>query len=70
MQGPQAHSSTLAPLARMSERAPESASMERTCLDPGEMERLTSGRIVLPFNRAATFSMSKSEELVHEPMQT
>ena len=70
MQGPQAHSSSLAPLANISESAPQSASIESTCLEPGEMERLTEGEMVLPFKSAATFSISKSDELVQEPMQT
>ena len=35
MQGPQAHSSTLAPLAMMSVSAPQSASISSTCLEPG-----------------------------------
>ena len=34
------------------------------------MERLTEGSMVLPFSRAATLSISNSEELVQEPMQT
>lgn len=58
MQGPQAHSRTLAPDAMISDRAPQSASMARTCLDPGEIERLTLGSMVFPLRRAATLSMS------------
>ena len=68
--GPQAHSSTLAPLAMISVNAPQSASISSTCFDPGETERLTSGRMVLPLSSAATFSISYNEELVQEPMQT
>ena len=70
MQGPQAHSSTLAPLAMMSVSAPQSASISNTCLEPGDTERLTSGRMVLPLRSAATFSISYNEEFVQEPMQT
>ena len=70
MQGPQAHSSTRAPLWRMSLSAPHSDSMRSTCLEPGEMDRLTSGEICFPLRMAATFSMSSSEELVQEPMHT
>ena len=70
MQGPQAHSKTLAPLARISDRAPQSASIDRTCLEPGEMDRLTSGLMVFPLSKAATFSISNRDELVQEPMQT
>ena len=43
MQGPQAHSSTRAPLARMSDRAPQSLSMVSTCREPGDTDRLTEG---------------------------
>ena len=70
MQGPQAHSSSLAPLARMSDSAPLSASMVSTCFEPGDTERLTPGAMVRPFKSAAAFSISRREELVQEPMQT
>ena len=70
IQGPHAHSSTLAPDAIISERAPLSASIPSTCLEPGDMERLTSGETVFPLRIAATLSISKSDELVHEPIQT
>lgn len=43
MQGPQAHSRIRAPAAMRSAKAPFSASMLYTCLEPGAMERLTSG---------------------------
>ena len=52
MQGPQAHSSTRAPLERMSASAPQAESICKTCLEPGEMERLTVGATVLPFKMA------------------
>ena len=58
MHGPHAHSRTLAPAARISESAPQSASMARTCFDPGETERLTSGFTTFPFRIFATLSMS------------
>ena len=70
MHGPHAHSSRRAPLARMSVSAPQSESMVSTCFDPGEMDRLTPGAMVLPLSRAATLSISSSDEFVHEPMQT
>ena len=70
MQGPQAHSSTRAPLASMSASAPQAESICKTCLEPGEMERLTVGATVLPFKMAATRRRSRSEELVQEPTQT
>ena len=50
--------------------APHSASMVSTCLEPGEMDRLTEGWMVQPFSSAATFSISCREELVQEPMHT
>ena len=43
MQGPQAHSSSRAPLARMSDNAPQSLSMVSTCREPGDTDRLTEG---------------------------
>ena len=50
--------STRAPAAIMSARAPFSASMVKTCLDPGEMVRLTLGCTVFPLRMRATLSMS------------
>ena len=70
MQGPQAHSRSRAPLARMSLRAPQSESIVRTCLDPGDTDTLTEGAMALPFSSAATFSRSMRLELVQEPMHT
>ena len=70
MHGPHAHSSRRAPLESMSVSAPQSASMVSTCFDPGETDRLTPGATVLPLSRAATFSISSSDEFVQEPMQT
>ena len=70
MHGPHAHSSRRAPLARMSVSAPQSASMVSTCFDPGEIDRLTPGAMVLPLSMAATLSISNRDEFVHEPMQT
>ena len=49
MQGPQAHSSSRAPLARISSNAPHLASMDNTCREPGEIDKLTWGVIFLPF---------------------
>ena len=46
MQGPQAHSSTLAPAATIFASAPFDASMVSTCREPGEMTRLTFGATV------------------------
>ena len=54
----------------MSVSAPEFASMVNTCLEPGDIDKLTVGAIFLPFKSFATLSISKSDELVHEPMQT
>ena len=54
----------------MSVSAPQSASMVSTCFDPGEIDRLTPGAMVLPLSRAATLSISNRDEFVHEPMQT
>ena len=68
--GPHAHSKSLAPDAKISPNAPQSESIRNTCLEPGEIERLTSGEMVLPFNIAATLSISNSEELVQEPIHT
>ena len=45
-------------------------SIENTCLDPGDIERLTLSSMVFPLSMEATLSMSVSEELVHDPMQT
>ena len=70
MQGPQAHSSTRAPLASMSVSAPQSASIDSTWRLPGEIDRLTEGFTVRPFSSAATFSISIRLELVQEPMHT
>ena len=70
MHGPHAHSRTRAPDAMISESAPVSESILSTCFDPGDMERLTDGSIVFPLSIAATFSISNSEELVHDPMHT
>ena len=70
MHGPHAHSSRRAPLARMSVSAPQSASIVSTCFDPGEIDRLTPGAMVLPLSMAATLSISNRDEFVHEPMQT
>ena len=70
MQGPQAHSSSRAPLARMSVRAPQSASMESTCREPGDTDKSTPGATWRPFRMAATFNRSVREELVQEPMHT
>mgnify|MGYP000586276900 CR=1 FL=1 len=70
MHGPHAHSSTRAPAAMMSDNAPQSASIVSTCLEPGETERLTESAIFLPFRMAATRSISRSDELVQEPIQT
>ena len=59
MQGPQAHSSTRAPAAMISAKAPFKASILYTCLEPQPMVRLTSGCTVLPFKMAATRIMSR-----------
>ena len=70
MHGPHAHSSRRAPEARISPSAPQSDSMDSTCLEPGEIDRLTDGAIVRPLSSAATLSISCSDEFVHEPMHT
>ena len=70
MQGPHAHSSSRAPLKIMSLSAPHSESMDSTCREPGEMDRLTEGDTVFPLSSAATLSISISEEFVQEPMHT
>ena len=44
--------------------------MLRTWREPGEMDKLTLGAMVLPLSMAATFSISLREELVQEPIQT
>ena len=49
MQGPQAHSKMRAPALIKSASAPFCASILNTCLEPGAIERLTSGCTVLPF---------------------
>ena len=54
----------------MSDRAPQLASMVRTCREPGDTDILTEGATVLPFSMAAVFSRSYREELVQEPTQT
>ena len=59
-----------APARTISASAPFSASMVSTWREPGLMVRLTSGCTVLPFRMAATFIISRYDELVHEPMQT
>ena len=59
MQGPHALSKIRAPAAIKSAKAPFCASMLNTCLEPGAMERLTSGCTVLPFKIAATRIKSK-----------
>ena len=43
IQGPQAHSSSRAPETRISDSAPQSASMVRTCREPGDTDILTEG---------------------------
>ena len=58
MHGPQAHSSTLAPADTIFARAPFEASIVSTCLEPGEMTRLTFGATVWPSSISATFIMS------------
>ena len=58
------------PAAIISESAPQSASIVRTCFDPGDTERLTLSAIFFPLSIAATRSISRSEELVQDPMQT
>ena len=70
MQGPQAHSSSRTPEDRISDSAPQSASMVNTCREPGETDILTVGATVFPFSMAAALSISYREELVQEPMQT
>ena len=70
MQGPQAHSSILAPAATISESAPHSESIVRTSFEPGETESSTSGCTVLPLSIAATVSISSMEEFVQEPIHT
>ena len=70
MQGPQAHSSSRAPDARMSDSAPQSESIVSTCLEPGDTLMLTEGAMRLPFSSAAALSISYREEFVQEPMQT
>lgn len=68
--GPQAHSSTRAPEAKISLNAPHSANIVITCFEPQEIDKLTEGEIVLPFKIAATLSISCKEELVQEPIHT
>ena len=70
MQGPQALSKIRAPAAIISASAPFWASMVSTCLDPGEMVKLTLSATVLPFKILATFMISIKEELVQEPTHT
>ena len=54
----------------MAVRAPLSAIIENTCLDPGEMPRLTPSAILRPFSTDAALVMSANEELVQEPIAT
>ena len=58
IQGPHAHSRTLAPASIMSANAPFWASILNTCFDPGEIVRLTFSLTVLPFKIFATFIIS------------
>ena len=68
--GPHAASRTRAPAATMSPSAPCSASIARTCREPGEIVRLTLSAILLPRRTEATVIISRKEELVQLPMQT
>ena len=68
--GPHAHSSILAPASIMSVSAPLSAIMESTCLDPGDIPRLTLSAILCPFKTDAVLVISANEEFVHEPIAT
>lgn len=70
MQGPQAHSRSLAPAEMKSSAAPLRMSSASTCLDPGETETSTLSATVLPRKIAAAFNMSYKEELVQEPIHT
>ena len=70
MHGPQAHSSTLAPAATSLASAPLSARALSTCLEPGEIVRLTLGATRLPSRIPATRIRSQKLELVQLPMQT
>ena len=70
MHGPHAHSRSLAPEARISLNAPQSESIDNTCLEPGDTDMLTLGLMVLPLRSAATLSISRREELVQEPTHT
>ena len=69
MQGPQAHSSILAPAAMSLASAPLAARAFSTCLEPGEIVRLTFGATRLPASMPATRIMSQNEEFVQLPMQ-
>ena len=70
IQGPQAHSKSLAPEAIISPIAPDSANCKSTCFEPGETETETLSDTFLPRKIAATFSMSYRDELVQEPIHT
>ena len=70
IQGPQALSSILAPASIIIAKAPLFASIFKTCFEPGAIARETSGLTVLPFRICATFIISRSDEFVHEPIQT
>ena len=70
IQGPQPHSRSLAPDARISLSAPQSESMESTCFEPQETDMLTLSEIFLPFSILAHLSISLKEEFVHDPMHT
>ena len=70
MHGPQPHSRILAPAFRRSASAPFSASMVKTCLEPGAMTSCIFSATVCPFKIAATFIKSSHEEFVQLPIAT
>ena len=70
MQGPQAHSSTRAPAVTSLASAPFLARALSTCLEPGDIVRLTSGATRLPSRMPATRMRSQKLEFVQLPMQT
>ena len=70
IQGPHALSSILAPAFIISDNAPLSASILRTCFEPGAIQSETLGSTVLPLRIEATFIISTKEEFVHEPIAT